>query len=203
MRTPALAARAAAAAARRPIPRGTSFGYDADPPTIASGYTFRYPDSLVSDVTGGAWHVSGSVAAYSGLVLNFVCAADASTFSGVSFKISGNAGASGSVKFFVAHGANSWFDAAAVEPSASHCMSPDRYNGMCSESFTMVEVTEAEQTVSLTWAEITGGKPEVSPNPEEIIALRWIFDWDETKNASPEANAYDVDITIDDVTFTE
>ncbi len=116
----------------RPI-RRTSFGYDADPPTIASGYTFRYPDALVSDVTGGAWHVSGSVAAYSGLVLNFVCGADASTFSGVSFKISGNAGEGGSLKFFIAHGANSWFDSAATEPSASHCVSASQYSGECAE----------------------------------------------------------------------
>jgi hypothetical protein len=183
-------------------PEGISFGYDADPPTVASGYSFRYPDSLVSDVTGGAWHVSGSVAAYSGLVINFVCAADASEFSGVSFKISGNAGESGSLKFVVAHGANSWLDPEAAEPSASRCMSENQYSGMCAESFATVEVTEAEQTVTLTWADLKGGKPEASPNPKEIMALRWIFDWDETKNGSPETNAYDVDITIDDVTFT-
>ena len=186
-----------------PDPEGISFGYDADPPTVASGYSFRYPDSLTSDVTGGAWHVTGSVAAYSGLVINFVCAADASAYTGVSFKISGNPGASGSLKFFVAHAANSWYDKDAVEPAASRCMSANQYSGECSESFKVVEVTEDEQTVTLTWAELTGGKPEASPNPEEIMALRWIFDWDETKNANPDANAYDVDITIDDVTFTQ
>jgi hypothetical protein len=184
-------------------PEGISFGYDADPPTVASGYSYRYPDSLVSDVTGGAWHVTGSVAEYAGLSIDFVCAANASQFSGISFKISGNAGPSGSLKFSVAHGANAWVDPAAAEPSIAQCVSADKYNGVCAEASTTVEVTEAEQTVTLTWADLKGGKPEASPDPSELMALRWILDWDETKKMNPEANAYDVDITIDDVTFTE
>ena len=58
-------------------------------------------------------------------------------------------------------------------------------------------------TVSLMWADIKGGKPEASPNPAEILALRWLFKWDQASAADAAAHKYDVDVTLDDVKLIE
>jgi hypothetical protein len=64
-------------------------------------------------------------------------------------------------------------------------------------------VSETEATISLMWADIKGGKPELNPDPAELLALRWLFKWDQAMAADAAANAYDVDVRIDDLTFIE
>jgi hypothetical protein len=186
-----------------PIPN-ISFGYDANPPTVVSGYSFFYPeDKLTSDMSAGNWHVSGTVDDYAGFQIAFVCGADAAMFQGISFKISGNAGPSGSLSFAVAHGADTWRDPNGVEPTAAKCVSVNQYDGTCTEATAAVEVGETETTVSLMWEDIKGGRPEANPNPGEILALRWLFKWDPAFAADAAANQYDVDVTLDDVKFIE
>jgi hypothetical protein len=181
-----------------------SFGYDANPPTVASGYSFFYPEAtLVSDMSAGAWHITGSVAEYAGFQLAFVCGADAAMYQGISFKISGNVGPTGNLSFVVAHAADTWRDPNGVEPTAAKCVSANQYDGTCTEATAAVEVTETETTVSLMWADIKGGKPEANPNPAEILALRWLFKWDQALAADAAANKYDVDVTLDDVKLIE
>ena len=186
-----------------PIP-SISFGYDADPPTVASGYSFFYPEAnLVSDMSEGAWHVTGSVADYSGFQIAFLCGADAKAYKGISFKISGNAGPSQTLAFVVAHAADTWRNAASSEPSAASCVAVNQYDGTCKEAEATVPVGETEATVELLWADISGGKPEANPDPAEILALRWLFKWDQASAADAAAHQYDVDITLDDLTFIE
>lgn len=181
-----------------------SFGYDADPPTVASGYSFFYPETtLTSDMSEGNWHVSGSVGDYAGFAIGFVCGADAAAYKGISFKVSGSAGPTSTLSFVVAHASNAWRDAAAAEPSAASCVSPMQYDGTCTEASAPVEVSETEATISLMWADIKGGKPELNPNPAELLALRWLFKWDQAMAADAAANTYDVDVRIDDLTFIE
>ncbi len=181
-----------------------SFGYDANPPTIASGYSFFYPEtSLVSDMSAGAWHITGSVADYAGFQIAFLCGANAEAYKGISFKISGNPGASGNLSFVVAHAADTWRDPNGFEPTAAKCASVNQYDGTCTEATATVLVTETETTISLMWADIKGGKPEANPNPAEILALRWLFKWDQASAADAAAHAYDVDVTLDDVKLIE
>jgi hypothetical protein len=181
-----------------------SFGYDANPPTVASGYSFFYPEAtLVSDMSAGDWHISGSVADYAGFQIAFLCGADAAKYQGISFTISGDAGPSGGISFVVAHGADTWRDPNGVEPTAAKCASVNQYDGTCTEALAAVDVTETPTTVSLMWADIKGGKPEANPNPAEILALRWLFKWDQAAAADAAANKYDVDVRLDDVKFIE
>jgi hypothetical protein len=181
-----------------------SFGYDADPPTVASGFSFFYPEAtLVSDMSAGAWNVSGSVAEYAGFQIAFVCGADAAAYQGISFKISGSAGPSGELTFVVAHGADTWRDPNGVEPTAAKCISANQYDGTCTEASAVVPVTETVTTVSLSWEDIAGGKPQANPNPAEILALRWLFSWDQVAAGDSAAHQYDVDVTLDDVVFIE
>lgn len=181
-----------------------SFGYDANPPTVASGFSFYYPEAtLTSDMSEGVWHVSGSVAEYAAFQIAFVCGADAKAYKGISFEISGSAGPSNTLSFVVAHASDSWRDPAAAEPTAASCVSANQYDGTCKEATVPVEVTETETTISLLWSDIEGGKPELNPDPAELLALRWLFQWDEAMSADAAANQYDVDVRLDDLTFIE
>jgi hypothetical protein len=181
-----------------------SFGYDADPPTVASGFSFFYPEGkLTSDMSGGAWHVAGSVDDYAAFQIAFLCGADAKAFKGISFKISGNAGPSGALSFVVAHASDSWRNPAGAEPTAASCASANQYDGTCNEAAAAITVAEEATTVSLMWADIKGGKPEASPDPAEILALRWIFKWDQAAAADAAAHKYDVDVSLDDLKFIE
>lgn len=193
-----------AAAPGSEVPGKISFGYDADPPTVASGFSFFYPEAtLTSDMSEGVWHLSGSVAEYAGFQIAFVCGADAKAYQGISFKISGSAGPSNTLSFVVAHASDTWRDPASTEPSAASCVSANQYDGTCKEASVPIEVGETETTISLMWDDIEGGKPEANPDPSELLGLRWIFKWDEAMAADAAANAYDVDIRLDDLTFIE
>jgi hypothetical protein len=176
---------------------GFSFGYNGNPPTVFSGYSFFYPDTLESDIAEGFWHVSGSVGTYAGFQVGFVCGADASNYKGISFKISGNAGPSGSLSFVVAHAADVWRNPSSVEPTAAKCVAAAQYDGTCLEATATVPVTGAQTTVSLLWEDFKNGKPQMNPNPAELVALRWLFAW----NAN--TTAYQVNVRLDDLTFLE
>jgi hypothetical protein len=179
---------------------GFSFGFNGN----ASGYSFYYPEGpLTSDISQGSWHVAGTVAAYSGFQIGIVCGADASAYKGITFKIAGNAGPSGSLTFVVGHAANAWSDPINPSASAAKCMAPNQYDGTCLEARAVIDVEDSETTVSLEWADITGGNPDASPNPAELVGLRWLFDWDETKQADAAANAYEVDVRVDEIRFIE
>jgi hypothetical protein len=58
-------------------------------------------------------------------------------------------------------------------------------------------VTGAPTTVSLLWADIKNGKPEMNPDPTELMALRWLFAWSAT------TDPYQVNVRVDDLTFIE
>jgi hypothetical protein len=174
-----------------------SFGYNANPPTVFSGYSFVYPDTLESDISQGNWHVSGSVGTYAGFQIGFVCSADASNYKGISFKISGNAGPTGSLSFAVAHATNVWRNPAGTESTAAKCMAANQYDGTCQDAAATVPVTGTQTTVSLLWEDIENGKPEMNPDPTELMALRWLFPWDAA------SDEYDVNVRLDDLTFIQ
>jgi hypothetical protein len=176
---------------------GFSFGYNNNPPTVFSGYSFLYPDTLESDVSEGFWHISGSIGTYAGFQVAFVCGADASDYKGISFKISGNAGPTNNLSFVVAHASNVWHNPADTAPTAAKCVAATQYDGTCQEASATVQVTGAPTTVSLLWADIKNGKPEMNPDPTELMALRWLFAWSAT------TDPYQVNVRVDDLTFIE
>ena len=56
------------------------------------------------------------------------------------------------------------------------------------------QVTAAPATVSVAWADFTGGKPVSYVEPKDIISIYWYFVW-------ASGSSYPVDIVIDDLTF--
>ncbi len=180
------------------------------PPDTFAGGTFQYPDTIVSDVTNDNWHVSGTVSDYTGFSFYFQddCSpVDASAYEGFSFTISGTLPEGRTLQMWVGTSANTvsydWLvahDSPEVKLSSGTCVpaSDNQYDGTCENGQATVAVEAAAQTIELTWAQFTGGKPESSLDPSEITGFGFRLSWSGATDAS-----YDFDITLDDFGFLE
>jgi hypothetical protein len=180
--------------------------------------------SLTSDVTGSDWHISAtSITTFSGWNLYFTNAAsdaeaantcnkvDASAFTGISFTIWGTAGGNmvtfgmGTVPDTVAYG---WLDSkdagSPSSPTPGTCVptsgTNQYYHPGCGDPTYVFAVTgtqAAPQTVSLTWAQFTGGMPTAGVSPTGIISIYWSVPY------TAGGTAYAVDLHIDNLQFTK
>jgi hypothetical protein len=172
-----------------------SWGYSGE--TTFSGYSFLYPEpAIVSDMSMGAWHLSGTVGDYSGFALGFSCAVDASMFTGISFTIKGDPGATGRLVMSVGTSPDD-INGIMGAPSWGTCVpKTSQYDGTCLAPHADVSVTATANTVKIKWADLKGGAPQASVSPNSLSGIVWIWDW--VAGATPFAT----DITIDDVAFT-
>jgi hypothetical protein len=181
--------------------------------TTFSGGTFVYPDTLTSDVTDGAWHVTGTVEDYTGLGFYFSVPSgkcglvDVSAFNGISMTVSGTLPEGRSLKMWLGTAANTvstaWYDAHAItgkDPGFGRCepASDNEYDGTCGNAEALVDVSEFPTTVSLSWADFTGGTPETTPNLAEVTAFGFYVTWGGATDTP-----YEMDLTIDDLTFID
>lgn len=193
-------------------PTEVTFG---DLKTTFSGGTYVYPDgtavpqpafSLISDMTGSNWHISGMVATYSGFGLywNACALLDASAFKGISMTISGTIPAPNTLTIVVGTEADtistSWYakyDMPPITPTFGNCIPPgsNQFDGSCTSPSRAIPVTATPTTVILLWADLTGGKPQPSVTPSQLTAISFYFSYSGT------TAAYPVDITIDDLSF--
>jgi hypothetical protein len=150
----------------------------------SSGYTgglFAYPPDgptpIAFKVADGAATFSGKVGIYSGFGVWLSCEVDASSFQGVEFDIKGNPGASGQVKFLVQTSPNVYdampgkdhdtcMPANTAEPWAS-CVNPSK----------MISVTSEVTHVTVMWADLGMGKPEMGVDQKQVLGLQWDFTW--------------------------
>lgn len=201
-----------------------SFG---DYATTLSGGTFHYPSAgtymLTSDVTAGNWHVSGSVGDYSGMGLFFSgpdsagmiggCSlVDASAYKGLQFTISGDVPMGNSVMLQVGTAANdvsaAWLNAhkaAATDPdkapNLSRCMpATNQYDGTCGAHGKTIPVSATPSPVTVLWADLTGGKPELTMNPAEIVFITFVLPTPAGAGTTA-PTPYTIDLTIDDLSF--
>lgn len=178
-----------------------------------SGGTLVYPDTLGSDMTSGAWHVSGEVADYTGFGFYFSVPSgscgliDASAFSGLSFTVSGTLPAGRALTMWVSTATTTvstdWYlahDITDKEPGFGRCepASDNEYDGTCDNAKAEVPLSATPETVSLTWADFTGGKPAGALNPAEITGFGFFFTWGGASDTP-----YEVDVTLDDLSFLE
>jgi hypothetical protein len=194
-------------------PTEVSFG---DFKTTLSGGTYIYPDSaaaaqpaLTSDITAGNWHISGTVGTYSGLglYLNGCALLDASAFKGIKMTISGSVPAPNTLNLSVGTAADTistaWYTKytvppATVTPTFGTCSPPtsNQYDQSCSAPSKVIPVTATATTVTILWADLTGGKPQASVDPKSLTGLSFYFTWNGSSST-----AYPVDIVIDDLSF--
>jgi hypothetical protein len=196
---------------------GASFG---DFTKTFSGSTFVYPGEgktypLTSDVTMDNWHLSGTIGDYSGFGLSFAnCAlADASAFKGISFTLSGSVEMGGTLTVNVGTAANditsAWLNAHKMAGEADkhgfgRCTPPgdNQYDGSCAAGAKTVEVSETPTTVTVLWADLTGGKPSATINPAEITFITWALPAPAGAGTTA-PTTYKADIVVDDLKFVE
>lgn len=201
----------------------TNFTYDADGGstdqvrfgtvnTSLSGGQSAY-GSLTSNVTGNDWHLMGNLADYSGFNLYFdnvnQCdKVDASAYAGITFTIWGTTGDNmmtlgvSTLSNAVAYGWLTSVDAGTAMMPPGVCV-PTSGNGPyyhpgCSDStykFAVTGTQASPQTVSVRWADFTGGMPKAGVTPNEILTVYWNAAW------SPPTTPYAVDIHIDNLAF--
>ncbi|HEU4578742.1 MAG TPA: hypothetical protein VFS67_10845 [Polyangiaceae bacterium] len=187
---------------------GVNFGADAAFP----GGTFFYPDAsqgLHSDISGGDWHLFGTVTNLSGfgLFLRNCREIDASEYGGIAFRLWGRVDPPGSLVFFVGSAvhqvSSSWLndhktspDDADEPPNLGRCIPiAQRYDNSCREPRIGLPVTEAPTAIQVQWRDLVDGCPAASVDASQITAIAWYF---------PPANpGYEVDIHLDDLRFTE
>jgi hypothetical protein len=111
---------------------------------------------------------------------------DASAFKGIQFTVSGDAGPSGVMTLSVMQLSN-WDNA----DGGGTC------KDTCLPAKAAFNVTSTPTTVSVLWADLTGGVPAGSINaPFEIGTLQWELDWPCSGGAP-----FPVNIAIDDLRF--
>jgi hypothetical protein len=183
--------------------------------TTFSGSTYIYPDAaevpqptfpLTSNITASNWHISGTVGTYSGFGLywNACALLDASAFRGISMTISGTIPAPNTLNMVVGTVADtistSWYakyDMPPITATFGNCIPPgsNQFDGSCTSPSRAIPVTATPTTVILSWADLTGGKPQASITPSQLTSISFHFSY------SPTSASYPVDITIDDLSF--
>ena len=117
--------------------------------------------------------------------------ANASSYAGVKFKISGNAGESGSLVFHVQTNATKWADGA-----KGACLGPkaNEFTACAPPTTLITGITAEPKEVTVLWSDVKDGKPVATTDGSDIIGFNWSFNW-------PEPAAYAASITIDDMEF--
>jgi hypothetical protein len=162
------------------------------------GGTFAYQvGELTVTNPGMALNVKGKVMNYDGFGVYTTTCMDASAFTGVSFSIKGNAGMGGKLNFRVQTNSNTAVDlvnkkgtCVPVDPKMSY---PD-----CHPSALDIPVTADAKTIEVKFSELTGGVPVAAVTGKDIVGFEWSFAW----AGGTAADAYDVDVTLDDLKFT-
>jgi hypothetical protein len=185
---------------------GGTYVYPAVPATPGPcDSPITYP--ITQTLTGGNWTISGTVGTYSGMGLwwacntgtsespNYVgiCLLDASAYTGISFKVSGDAGPKGTISLQVG-------TPSTMKPSLDYAGNP-KDCGTCTTSTcgssVPITVTSDPTTVSFTWPQL--GVTEA--NAVEMI-LFMLADPCDYSSGTCVSHPFPVNVTIDDMTFT-
>lgn len=211
-------------------PTSASFG---DFTTMFSGGTYVFPNGvepfpLTSDVSKDEWVIAGEVGNYSGfgIFFNACHSLDASTYKGISFKISGDVPSPPSitdppqhVTFTVGTAENDvtaeWINAHKVNEAdvdivnLGRCtpvpgvIPNDRYNGSCAAPKVSIPVTATPTTITVLWEELLAGRPAATVDPSEITSIAWALPPPTGLQPPGTVVPYMAEITIDDLTFVE
>jgi hypothetical protein len=167
---------------------GGVFVYPNVPSVCADAAVPEYP--LSEDTSAGNWHISGTVGNYSGFGIYLEpCMSDLSGYSGISFTIGGNVGATGTLRFTVDSSDDRppntcWPNVGTCDPDA----------GACRSASTTFSVPATPGPVSVLWSALGGGTPVSTLNATQVTGFGWAFDC-----ASCLTAPYPVDLTIDDI----
>ena len=189
--------------------------------TTLAGSEYVYPagtDSypLNSDVGANNWHITGTVGTYSGFGLYFdgCNRIDASAYKGISLKISGTVEQDGMVTLGVdtlddsitatwlnSHGSTNATNPGRCTPPADPTLNQWSQSA-CANPTASIPVTATPVTQTVLWTDFSGGNPESDVRPKDIIGIHWVFP-NPPGAGTTSPTTYNVDITIDDLSFVQ
>ena len=146
---------------------------------------------LTEDFTGSNWHIVGRVDSSAAFAIGSVCNIDAGAYAGIEFTIKGTAGTPSALRVTLGFAGDTMGSRDPLNPQMGTCDSG------CSAPSTNIAVTNKETLIRLPWSVFHGGTPMDSVDPAGINAISWGF-----LNGSS-TNAYDVDVTLDNLRFME
>lgn len=212
----------AADAAPNPAPvANPMLGIDAmfgDFYSTLSGGTFRYPSAgnypVASDVTMDNWHLSGNIGDYSGfgIYITGCNVINAAAYDGISFTVRGSVAMGNTLTFSVGTSANDithlWLNANVpanatmpVPANSGRCIpTMGQYDGSCAAPTYTVPVTATDQTITVLWSQLVGGRPQPSVDPAEITSIGWIFP-NPVGAGTATPTVYAADVVIDNLSF--
>jgi hypothetical protein len=200
-----------------------TFGMFGQDPVVGGTYVSPTATGLnMEDFSAMNWHISGQVFGHQdffGIYWNCVAAAsggctlDVSQWKGISFTISGNVGPDNAIGFTMGRSDN---DTATENATCGTCVkaadaatSEDSCRGPRTTVTVPTDHTTVK-TVTLNWADLTGGHPQDSLDPHQLTGILWFFH-DVPADAGTSSGdagtdgstgpSYAVDFTIDDVKF--
>ncbi len=145
----------------------------------------------------------GNVQNYFGFGLWFGPCVDASQYLGISFTIKGELGdpaaveedplLNGEVELQIQTSKNYVVD---EENKKGECTG-SWDDGTCKSNSVVVELDDSEPLVEILWEDFSGGVPEATVSPNQLLGLQWQFNCEEVEGGP----GCDMDITIDDVQF--
>jgi hypothetical protein len=161
--------------------------------TLGSRNTFSVTYSLPTN----SWHLTGTVATYSGVGIYLIPCFDGSSFSGVEFTVQGNVGdqqdagdggtSGGLMQFVVAQASDNMVN---TTGTAGTCASG------CNPAAMNFPVTSTPQKQTIHWTDLTGGTPTPTlDTPTQIVRIGWQYLWPCMINPTP----YQTDVTISDI----
>ena len=146
----------------------------ASPGNIAGG-VYVYPELLTASA-GEFFGLSGAVKTYTGMGVYFNGCIDASKYKGVRFTISGDPGASGTVRFFPVVNRNR---DVSTELSVGACVPADPVNwwDSCHPPEMSLPVTATPTEHYVPWTAFEGGAPTLVTDGSDVLTLEWAFRW--------------------------
>jgi hypothetical protein len=163
--------------------------------TLGSQNTFSATYSLPTN----SWHLTGTIATYSGVGIYTIPCFDGLSFSGVEFTVQGDVGdeqvndagdggtTGGLMQFIVAQASNNMVN---TTGAAGTCASG------CNPAAVNFAVSSTPQTFTFHWSDLTGGTPTPTlDTPTQIVRIGWQYVWPCTTNPTP----FHTDVTISNI----
>jgi hypothetical protein len=179
---------------------GCNWGLAANGDLTGGTFTYKGPEALsgsitinpIVDTTEGNLHLTASVpgGGYAGFGFWFGPCVSAAAFTGITFTIGGTLGG-GSAEFQLQTSKDYPIDTINAKGECTGSWSQG-----CASNKSAVSVPATATPVTLLWTVLTGGQPEATVDPSEILGVQWQF------NCPATATTCAVDITLDDVTFS-
>jgi hypothetical protein len=160
-------------------------------PGNVNGGVYIYPEPLMVQ-DGDFLRYQDPVATYSGIGVWFAGCIDASKLKGVRFKMSGDAGKTKSLQFYLVVNRNRDVDEVNLVGACIPANPADPWL-TCRPPVVRLPVTPDPTTQTVLWTDFEGGLPTNTTDGSDILALQWSFDWSE---GDP---TYDADLIIDDL----